>query len=62
LEGGSAAAIGRRLGVMTGANGGANPGGLLEWRWGVALSSAGAQWNYVEQVAEALKARGPLLL
>jgi len=28
----------------------------------VALSSAGAQRNYVEQVAEALKARGPLLL
>ena len=29
-----------------------------EWQWDVALSFAGAQRDYVEQVAEALKARG----
>jgi hypothetical protein len=29
-----------------------------EWRWDVALSFAGAQRDYVEQVAQALKARG----
>ncbi len=29
-----------------------------EWRWDVALSFAGAQQDYVEQVAQALKARG----
>ena len=29
-----------------------------EWRWDVALSFAGAQRDYVGQVAEALKARG----
>jgi hypothetical protein len=28
------------------------------WRWDVALSFAGAQRGYVEQVAKALKARG----
>ena len=31
---------------------------LDEWRWDVALSFAGAQRDYVGQVAEALKARG----
>src|SRR5216684_1546090 len=41
---------------MTGADGGASawPG----WRWDVALSFAGAQRDYVEQVARALQARG----
>jgi hypothetical protein len=42
---------------MTGASGRAD----LEaprWRWHVALSFAGAQRDYVEQVAAALKARG----
>ena len=43
---------------MTGANSGADPGARPEWRWDVALSFAGAQRAYVEQVAEALKARG----
>ena len=43
---------------MTGANGGAAPDALLERRWDVALSFAGAQRDYVGQVAEALKARG----
>jgi hypothetical protein len=39
---------------MTEADGGARPG----WRWDVALSFASAQRDYVEQVAQALKARG----
>ena len=43
---------------MAGANGGAGPGARPGWRWDVALSFAGAQRDYVEQVAEALKARG----
>ena len=43
---------------MTGADGGADPGARPGWRWDVALSFAGAQRDYVEQVAEALKARG----
>ena len=47
-----------RLGVMTGADGGAGPGSRPGWRWDVALSFAGAQRDYVEQVAGALKARG----
>jgi len=37
---------------------GRDPGAQLGWRWDVALSFAGAQRSYVEQVAEALKARG----
>ena len=43
---------------MTGADGGAGPGVRPGWRWDVALSFAGAQRDYVEQVAQALKARG----
>ena len=43
---------------MTGADGGAGPGARPGWRWDVALSFAGAQRDYVEQVAQALKARG----
>jgi hypothetical protein len=43
---------------MTGASSGADPGTRPEWRWDVALSFAGAQRDYVEQVAQALKARG----
>ena len=43
---------------MTGADGGAGPGARPGWRWDVALSFAGAQRDYVRQVAEALKARG----
>src|SRR5260370_22811589 len=43
---------------MTGADGGAGPGSRPGWRWDVALSFAGAQRDYVGQVAEALQARG----
>ena len=43
---------------MTGANGGADADPRPEWRWDVALSFAGAQRPYVEQVASALQARG----
>jgi hypothetical protein len=43
---------------MTGADAGAGPGVVPGWRWDVALSFAGAQRDYVEQVAEVLKARG----
>ena len=39
---------------MTGANGGAGPGARPEKQWDVALSFAGAQRNYVEQVAREL--------
>ena len=44
--------------VMTEASGSADPGTRPGWRWDVALSFAGAQRDYVEQVAWALKARG----
>ena len=43
---------------MTGVDGGADPGARPGWRWDVALSFAGAQRDYVEQVARALQARG----
>ena len=43
---------------MTGADGGAGPGARPGWRWDVALSFAGAQRDYVEQVAQVLQARG----
>ena len=43
---------------MMGANGGVGPGGRPQWQWDVALSFAGAQRDYVEQVAQALRARG----
>ena len=43
---------------MTAAGGGASPGGRVRWRWDVALSFAGAQRDYVKQVAQALQARG----
>ena len=43
---------------MTGADGGADPGARPGRRWDVALSFAGAQRDYVGQVAQALKARG----
>ena len=43
---------------MTEADGGAGPDARPRWRWDVALSFAGAQRDYVEQVAQALKARG----
>ena len=43
---------------MTGADGGADPGAPLGRRWDVALSFAGAQRDYVGQVAQALKGRG----
>ena len=43
---------------MAGADGGAGPGAGPGRRWDVALSFAGAQRDYVEQVARALKARG----
>src|SRR5690348_4900345 len=44
--------------VMSGAGGPTDPGGRSGFRWDVALSFASAQRGYVEQVAEALKARG----
>src|SRR5689334_8880777 len=43
---------------MSGGNGGVDPGARPEPEWDVALSFAGAQRDYVGQVAEALKARG----
>jgi hypothetical protein len=51
-------AIGARLDVMTGADGGTDLGARPEWRWDVALSFAASQRGYVEQVAQALQARG----
>src|ERR1039457_7550910 len=54
----SYAATGGRLDVMAGADGSAGPGARPQWRWDVALSFAGAQRDYVEQVAAALTARG----
>ena len=44
--------------VMAGGDSGAGPSAGLARRWDVALSFAGAQRAYVEQVAAALKARG----
>ena len=43
---------------MAAGDGGAGPGAGHGWRWDVALSFAGAQRPYVEQVAAALQARG----
>ena len=43
---------------MAGGDDGAGPGAGLGRRWDVALSFAGAQRDYVGQVAQALKARG----
>ena len=43
---------------MAGGDSSADPGVGPGWRWDVALSFAGAQRDYVEQVAEALQARG----
>ena len=43
---------------MTGANADAGPSARPQWRWDVALSFAGAQRDYVEQVVKVLKARG----
>ena len=43
---------------MAGVDGVADPGVRPGWRWHVALSFAGAQRDYVGQVAQALKARG----
>ena len=43
---------------MAGGDGGAGLGAGRGWRWDVALSFAGAQRDYVEQVAAALQARG----
>ena len=54
----SPATIGERLDAMRGAEVGADLGARPEWQWDVALSFAGAQRNYVEQVAEALTAQG----
>jgi hypothetical protein len=51
-------AIGGRLDGMTEADGSVNPGARPGWRWDVALSFAGARRDYVDQVAQALKARG----
>jgi tetratricopeptide (TPR) repeat protein len=52
------AAIGGRLDIMTGATSRADPGARPERQWDVALSFAGTQREYVEQVAQALRARG----
>jgi hypothetical protein len=55
----SSAAAGWETGLSWGgADGGAGPGARPGWRWDVALSFAGAQRDYVEQVAQALKTRG----
>ena len=43
---------------MDGAGGVIGPDTESGWQWDVALSFAGAQRNYVEQVAQALRARG----
>ena len=43
---------------MVGADSGSGPGAEPRRRWDVALSFAAAQRDYVEQVAQALKARG----
>ncbi len=43
---------------MTRADGGASSGVRPGWRWDVALSFAGAQRDYVGQVAQALQVRG----
>jgi TIR domain/HEAT repeats len=43
---------------MVGADGSADPGVGPGWRWDVALSFASARREYVEQVAEVLKAQG----
>ena len=48
----------RELMVMSGAGGATDPGGRPRFRWDVALSFASAERGYVEQVAEALEARG----
>jgi len=42
---------------VTGGDSGTGLGAQPRWRWDVALSFAGAQRGYVEQVAQALKAR-----
>ena len=47
---------------MTGADGGAGPGARPGWRWDVALSFAGAQRDYVEQVAAGAEGAGGALL
>jgi TIR domain/WD domain, G-beta repeat len=57
-EGGSSAAIGGRLDIMTGEGSDANPDAPPGRRWEVALSFAGTQRDYVEQVAQELQARG----
>ncbi len=44
--------------IVAGGDSGAGPGAGLGRRWDVALSFAGAQRDYVGQVAAALKARG----
>ena len=43
---------------MAGADGSVDLGAEPKWQWDVALSFAGAQREYVRQVAEALQARG----
>src|SRR5690348_4483260 len=43
---------------MTGANSGAGSDARPGWRWDVAVSFAGAQRPYVEQVTSTLRARG----
>jgi TIR domain len=43
---------------MTEASGSVDPGARPGWRWDVALSFAGARRDYVDQVAQVLKARG----
>jgi len=55
---GPSAPIGGRLDIMTGANGGADSDARPGLRWDVALSFAGAQRDYVGQVAAELTARG----
>ena len=56
------AAVVEDLVVMMGANGTADPGARPQWRWDVAVSFAGVQQDYVEQVAQALPALGCIAL
>jgi hypothetical protein len=46
---------------MTGVNGGADPGARPGWQWDMALSFAGAQRDYAEQVARCCRCGGALL-
>ena len=54
----SGGALGWQTRVMAGGDSNRGPDGGRPWQWDVALSFAGAQRDYVEQVARALQAQG----